>query len=144
MPLNTHAQGRRALAVGIFSLFIVSVRALVRFKQSLWLDEASSVWIAHLPVETLLKSLCDPHLPGYFLLLKTWLAAGETEAWLRLPSLLASLLAIALTYRIGVERCGRTCAGLAAILLALQPLQSWYASEVRMYALVQTLGLMAV
>ena len=118
--------------------------ALARFNQSLWSDEASSVWFARLPVSTLITSICDPHPPAYYLLLKGWLSIGETEAWLRVPSLLAGLLAVALTYQLGKDRCRKSCAGLAAILLALQPLHSWYASEVRMYALVECLGLLIV
>lgn len=108
--------------------------------QSLWLDEASSVWFARLPVSDLLFRLCDPHPPGYYLLLKGWLALGATEAWLRLPSVLASVAAVALTARAGRALLGPRAGVLAALLLATFPLQSWYAAEVRMYALAQALG----
>jgi hypothetical protein len=128
----------------LISLVVLSVLTLARFDQSLWLDEGSSVWFARLPFGTLLNSLCDPHPPGYYLLLKIWLIAGESEAWLRALSLLAALLAVGLTYQIGKEHGGQECAGLAALLLALQPLQSWYGSEVRMYALAQAAGLALV
>ncbi len=126
------------------SLIVTGVLTLARFNQSLWLDEGSSVWFARLPLTTLLHSLCDPHPPGYYVLLKTWLIAGDSEAWLRALSLLAALLAIVLLYQIGKEHGGKACAGLAALLLALQPLQSWYGSEVRMYALTQAAGLALV
>lgn len=108
--------------------------------QSLWLDEASSVWFARLSWGDLLFRLCDPHPPGYYLLLKAWLAPGEAEAWLRLPSLLASVLAVMLTARAGRQILGPRTGVLAALLLTTFPLQSWYAAEVRMYALAQALG----
>ena len=117
---------------------------LSRFGQSLWRDEATSVWFARLPPSTLLGGLCDPHPAGYYLFLKGWLAGGESEFWLRLPSLLAAVLAVALTYRVGREAAGRRCAWLAALLLAVHPLQIWYAGEARMYALAQALGVLAV
>lgn len=142
--MKTQPALRRIPIVLLFSLAVLSVLSLARFDQSLWLDEGSSVWFARLPSTTLVQSLCDPHPAIYYLLLKTWLLAADGEAWLRVPSLLAALLAVVLTYQIGKEHCGKTCAALAAILLALHPLQSWYGSEVRMYALAQVAGLLMV
>lgn len=109
--------------------------------QSLWLDEGSSVWLARLPLITLLTSLCDPHPAGYYLLLKVWLNLGQSEVWLRLPSLVAGLLAVALTWRWGRELAGEPAGRLGALLLASHPSQVWYAAEVRMYTLAQAAGL---
>lgn len=114
------------------------------FGQSLWRDEASSVWFARMPLTTLLGALCDPHPPGYYLLLKLWLAGGAQEFWLRLLSLGAAILAVALSYRLALELWGRRYAWLTALLLALHPLQSWYSSEVRVYTLIQSLGVLLV
>lgn len=124
------------------ALLVTIGLALPLFSRSLWRDEASSVWFARLPLETLWRSLCDPHPAGYYLLLKSWLGGGESEFWLRLPSLWAACLAVALTCRLGRELCGGCCAWLAALLLACHPLQVWYAAEVRMYLPVQTAGLL--
>ena len=144
LSVKTQPALHRIPIVLLFSLAVLSVLSLARFDQSLWLDEGSSVWFARLPLNTLVKSVCDPHPAGYYLLLKSWLFAGDGEAWLRVPSLLAALLAVVLTCQIGQEHCGKTSAALAAILLALHPLQSWYGSEVRMYALAQATGLLMV
>lgn len=128
----------------LFVLFAITALPLSFFHQSIWRDEASSVWFARLPLSTLLTALCDPHPPGYYLFLKAWLLGGEEEFWLRLPSWAAAILAVALTYRWGRDICGRRCAWLAALLLALHPLQSWYAAEIRAYMLVQAFGLLLV
>lgn len=128
----------------LFALGLVTALTLARFDQSLWSDEASSVWFSRLPINSLLTSLCDPHPPGYYLFLHAWRVAGEGEAWLRVPSWLAALLSIGLIYRFAKDKFGSTGATWAALLLALQPLHSWYASEVRMYALTQAAGVLAV
>jgi uncharacterized membrane protein len=119
----------------------------------------------------LLLGRCDPHPPGYYLLLKAWQILGENEAWLRLPSLFGAILAVPVTYQVGVRLAARfhlekavqepaqTSAAktadngksvrwsfvvLAALLLAFHPMQTWYASEARMYALAQCAGLVVV
>ena len=127
----------------IAALVITGALAAARFDQSLWSDEATSVWLARQPIDQLLQTLCDPHPVGYYLLLKAWLTGGDGEAWLRLSSLLAALAGVIITYRLDVMWAGPRLAGLAALLLALQPAYAWYASEVRMYALVTTLGVAA-
>jgi mannosyltransferase len=128
----------------LFAFGLVTVLTLARFDQSLWSDEASSVWFSRLPINSLLTSLCDPHPPGYYLFLQAWRVAGEGEAWLRVPSWLAALLSVGLIYRFAKDKFGSTAATLTALLLALQPLHTWYASEVRMYALTQAAGVLAV
>ena len=126
------------------ALLLAFALPLSRIGASLWSDEATSVWFARWPLSHLLTALCDPHPPGYYLLLKGWLALGEQEGWLRWPSVAASVLAVALTYRLGRVAWQRNIGVLAAILLAIHPLQVWYASEARMYTLAQALGLVAV
>jgi hypothetical protein len=133
-----------SIPAGLIAAGLLTVLALARFNQSLWSDEASSLWFSRQPIGALLTSLCDPHPPGYYLLLKFWALFGSGEAWLRLPSLLAALGALAITYRIARTHSNAIGAGLATLLLALQPLHSWYASEVRMYAPVECAGLLAV
>lgn len=126
------------------ALWLALALPLARFGQSLWSDEATSVWFARWPLSQLLTSLCDPHPPGYYLLLKGWLALGQQEWWVRWLSLAASVLAVALTYRLGRTTWGRGVGVLAALLLALYPLQTWFAGEARMYTLAEALGLVAV
>ena len=118
--------------------------------KSLWIDEADSVYFAEHPWPALLFQLCDPHPPGYYALLKlTITLAGASEFAVRLPSALAGILAIAALARLTRElRLPKVYAArlrirpwLPAALLALAPLQVWYAQEARMYALVTLLGL---
>ncbi|MDX1522750.1 MAG: hypothetical protein R3264_14070, partial [Anaerolineae bacterium] len=128
----------------IAPLLITMMLVLWQGGQSLWRDEASSLWFARQSLPTLLTALCDPHPPGYYLLLKGWQFGGDQELWLRLPSLAAALLGVALTYRLGLKLGGRRWAGLALLLLAWHPLQVWYGGEARMYSLAQAGGLVLV
>jgi uncharacterized membrane protein len=127
-------------ALGIAAIWLATCLPLPLLAQSLWIDEASSIWFARLSLGDLLLHLCDPHPPGYYLLLKGWLALGETEHWVRALSLFASVLAVALTARAAYHISGARAGVLSALLLITFPLQSWYAAEARMYTLVQALG----
>ncbi len=138
-PVSAQAR-RRDIAPVTATILLAAILPLPLLAQSLWLDEASSVWFARLPLADLLLRLCDPHPPGYYLLLKGWLALGEAEPWLRLLSVFASVLAVVLTARAGRRMLSPRAGLLAALLLATFPLQCWYAAEVRMYALAQALG----
>jgi hypothetical protein len=129
--------------ITVLVLLLATALPWGRFGHSLWSDEATSVWFAQRPLPTLLTALCDPHPPGYYLLLKLWLRGGESEAWLRTLSLVVAIGTALLLRRWGRDlRPGDPGVGpLAALLLVTQPLQVWYAAEVRMYILAQALGL---
>ena len=136
---------RARFPIGLFiPVTLALIQTLPRFNQSLWSDEATSVWFSRQPIASLLTTVCDPHPPGYYLFLKFWSVLSTSEVWLRVPSLLAGLGAILVAYEITRRRYGQKTATVVAVILALQPLQSWYASEVRMYALVQFAGLWVI
>lgn len=135
-------QGIASSALVIGALWLTVGLPLGYLGQSLWLDEGTSIWFARQPLHVLLTSLCDPHPPGYYLLLKAWSSGGSGEVWLRLPSLAAAVLAVSLTYRLGQAGLDQRSGRLASLLLATHPLQSWYAAEVRMYTWVQAWGLL--
>ncbi len=128
------------LAGALLFAFALPMLSLTR---SFGSDEASSVWFSRLPLRDLFLRLCDPHPPVYYFLLSVWRRGGETEFWLRFPGLVASLLSIALLARLVRQQMGLRQALWAAWLLAAFPLQSWYAGEARMYALVQLLALVS-
>jgi uncharacterized membrane protein len=128
---------------------VLLLAALVRFltltRQSVWLDESFSYWIAQQPPLQLVGWLWrhDTHGPLYYLLLQPMIALGGDEWLLRLPSALAGLASVGFLYALGAELFDRPTALLSALLLALSPLHIWYAQEARMYALVATLALAA-
>lgn len=108
-------------------------------RQSLWLDEAYSVYLsAHrLPEIIGFTSGSDAHPPFYYILLHTWMALfGSTVGAVRTLSLVASIAAILMTYMVANILASRRVALIASIMMAVSAFQIWYAQEARMYALV--------
>ena len=62
---------------------------------------------------------------------------------LRLPSLLAGVAAIPLTYLLGARTIGRPAAVVGATLVALSPFQILFSTEARSFALLMLLTLLS-
>jgi hypothetical protein len=116
-----------------------------------WHDEAFSAIVARLPLARLIAATAgDVHPPLYYLLLAGWLRLTSflpLETAARSLSLLLSLLALFLYWRL-LSRLGITGAqaGMAWLLAAYLPGLIFFASEARMYALleVEVLGALLV
>lgn len=108
---------------------------------NLWLDEADSWVVARYPLADLLRHLqASPAGPFYFLLLKIWMAAfGDSEAALRSLSLAASLALLPVAYAIGARALSPEAGLLGTLLLAVSPVQLYFAQEARMYMLLTLL-----
>ena len=73
----------------------------------------------------------------YYLLMHGWMAVGTSPAVMRIPSVIAMVVAVALTVIIGRRLTGSGWAGLfAGLIVALTPTISYYAQTARSYALV--------
>ena len=128
---------------------LVAAGLVLRFatlgRQSFWLDEAFCVWVAtQHSAHAIWTRRLDPNEPAtYFLMLRWFLhVTGVSEAAARLPSALSSAAGLGLVYGIGRRLAPGTAVGrLAAVLLALAPIDVWYAQEARMHGMVATLGL---
>ena len=132
----------RSRLTSLLALLAAFALPLLTLTRSLGSDEASSVWFSQAPAAALLLRLCDPHPPAYYLLLAAWQRGGDAEFWLRFPSLLASVLSVALLIRLTRAAAGARAAGWSGLLLATFPLQTWYAGEARLDSLVQLLRLL--
>ena len=102
-------------------------------------DEVATRWAALLPlhlVTHLLRHVDAVH-GLYYLLMHGWMAVGTSPAVMRIPSVIAMVVAVALTVIIGRRLTGSAWAGLfAGLLVALTPTISYYAQTARSYALV--------
>lgn len=119
-----------ALVVGIALRFVT--------RSPLWLDEALSANIAHLPIGQIPEALRhDGHPPLYYLLLHAWMAVfGTGDFAVRSLSGVCSLAALPLAWMIGRRRGGSLLAWLTVGVLAMAPFALRYATETRMYSLV--------
>lgn len=114
--------------------------------QSLWYDEAFSVYLARMsPSEILARTAADIQPPLYYLLLHGWIQrVGDGEAAVRGLSVLFGVLAVPLMYGVAWQLFKSRRAGLlAALLFAVSPLHLWYAQETRMYTLLVFLCLLS-
>ena len=135
-----------AAALLIVLVLAATLRLSLLGSKSLWFDESSSVYFAHLPTEKLWHlgwSQPEPHPPLYYHILSYWVDwFGDSETSVRLPSALVSLVAVALIYVLGRRLFNYRVGALAAALLAISPLHIWYAQEARMYAPMTTIMLL--
>lgn len=130
----------RALPLLVLVLVALALRLYRLDAQSLWLDEASSLRDARAFGAGGLTALArvDQVAPLHAILL--WIAiriGGESEAALRMPSVIAGVLAVPAIYFTARRLFPRPAVALAsAALLAISPFAIWYAQEARMYACV--------
>ncbi len=108
---------------------------------SFWLDEAWSIWFAQQPLLDLWTSIphFEPHPPLYYTFLKSWIFVfGTSESAARGLSVLFGVLTVPVVYWLGVNvgggRTGRWVGTIAALAVALSPVQIEYSQEARPYA----------
>lgn len=109
----------------------------------LWLDEALSVDISRLPLGDIPAALRrDGHPPLYYVVLHLWTGVfGEGDTAVRALSGLWSLALLPLLWVAGRRVGGPRTAGLAVLLVAVNPWAIRYATEARMYSMLAVLVL---
>lgn len=131
-------------------LLVLAAATLLRFlllgSKSLWFDEAFSALEAQRSLQAIWSprtSYLEPHPPLYYTMLHYWVSWwGSSETAVRFPSALMSLVNVGLLYGLGRRLANERVAMLAAALLALSPLNIWYAQEARMYVFITGAGLL--
>ncbi len=139
---------RFLLILLVLGAFALRVSTLAR--QSLWRDEVDAIFMALRPLEQTLSmfTAMAQNGPLYFLTLRPWLQiVGSSEFALRFLSAAAGVAAIPLLWQVA-RRLTRGApayvAGMAALLLAINPYALWYSQEGKMYAIIMLLALGAV
>lgn len=126
-----------ALAWLAFALRVYSLDG-----QSLWYDEGFSIWLASQDLFSITYGDFNPPLHLY--LLHFWMEwAGQSELAARFLSVIFSTFTVLATIRLGTRLFDRATGLVAGLIIAVAPLQLWYAQEVRMYAMVGALCLLA-
>lgn len=106
-------------------------------RRGLWLDEAYTLGAIH-QLDTAVPGTSWT-MSGYYGLLRVWTRGSESVWWMRTPSVLAALGALAVTVALARRHVGAREAGLAGVLLALSPMWLTYAQEARSYGFVMLL-----
>jgi len=122
---------------------VVLVGLALRFwtRSALWLDEALTVDISRLPLHEIPAYLKrDGAPPLFYVLLHFWMGIfGSSPEAVRALSGVLSVATLPVAWVAGRRYGGRTVAWVVVALLASAPFAVYYATEVRMYALVMFL-----
>lgn len=115
------------------------LRLLSLTAQSIWLDEAYSVFIVKYDLGYIWNFTVnfDQHPPLYYILLYGWVHLfGDSLAMVRLLSVLFAVPSIWLIYLLATRLFDRNTGRVAAFIMAISPFHIWYSQETRMYSMV--------
>lgn len=112
---------------------------------SVWFDEGYSIMLAQRPVHELINlTAVDAHPPFYYLFLKAWASIfGWSELSLRASSAVAGAVAVFFLL-LAIRKLFSTKVALVSIFfVVIAPFMLRYDYEIRMYALVTCIGMIA-
>ena len=121
---------------------IVALGAVLRLvalgNKSFWLDEIASMVITRLPAQQFWAMLWhhEGNMALYYVLLRSWLRFGVSEAHVRLFSAIVGTASIPMMYALGKLLCGENPARLATLLFALNGCAVAVSQEARGYSLL--------
>jgi mannosyltransferase len=127
-----------AVAVAAAAMAILGVWGLAR-RGTMGNDEIASRWAASLSLRQLFHLLrhVDAVHGLYYLLLHGWMVFGTTPTIIRIPSVIIMTAAAGLIVVVGRRLTGSVWAGLfAGLIMAFDPVISFYAQTARSYAMV--------
>jgi len=125
---------RKLLYIILLGLFL---RLIFLFHHDVWFDEAVSILISHLPVKELIwVASYDNNPPLYYLLLHFWMKVSQNPIWLRALSLIFSTATIPAVFLLGRSLANQKTAIFTSLLVAIMPVQLYYAGEIRFYSLL--------
>jgi mannosyltransferase len=119
-------------------VFATALTGLIQLgTKSLWHDEAYSVAMAELGSSAFFKALLHQEAFSglYYLVLRPWSMLGDSETWLRLPSVAFGVLAACMLFALNRRLFGSRVATIATILLAVNVFYVEYLQEARAYSM---------
>jgi 4-amino-4-deoxy-L-arabinose transferase-like glycosyltransferase len=146
LGLGKNIKGQTYILLLAIILLAFILRAYRLGHQSLWDDEAKSVWVSSWSVtEILVEQSQHEHPPLHYLLLHFWLPlAGESEFSVRFVSLFFGLLSVPIIYKLGKALSSAKLGLLAAFVTAIAPFWVYFSQETRMYTTATFFSLSAV
>lgn len=132
------------IVLGAVFLLALGLRLWHLDKQSLWMDEAFSVWVASHSLTNILELLkMDNHPPGFYAFLHFWLQGGKMETYLRLPFVLLGACNVVLIYLTAKNCFGFKTAVLSSVFWAVSFNCMNAETQVRMYGMATCFSLLA-
>jgi uncharacterized membrane protein len=135
-----------ALVLAVIGLIAAALRVTLLGQHSLWFDEAYVYRVTQASWPGLFAQLRaqDAHPPLYYVLMKLWVrVAGDSEVAMRAPSVCFSVATVGLTYALARRVTSDRVALLAALIVAVSPIEIMSGQEARMYPLLGMLALLS-
>ncbi|HVO61068.1 MAG TPA: glycosyltransferase family 39 protein [Terriglobales bacterium] len=152
----THNAGASVLGPRVSSgsilgalVVITALGAWLRLQElgtfNLWLDEAYSVFFAHMPAGEFWKLMWsrEGNMLLYYVFLRSWVHLGDTEFMLRLSSVQFAVFSIPIIYLLGRDLFGRMEGLIAAALLSVHMFHVFLSRQARSYSLLVLLLLLS-
>lgn len=118
-----------------YSLVFVALMSLNRlFNDPLWYDETFAVVTSRLDhfSDVFTVILSDVHTPTHYFLLHLWIKVfGDSQIAVRVPSLIAGVLTVFVSYRLARTFYNRNWSSWSALLVAMTPSVIHYSAEAR-------------
>ncbi len=136
---TTRPLPRRMVLIALGAL--VGLGALLRFyaiaRGSIWMDEATSIDFARMPLGDFLIAVRDDeaNMAFYHLLLRLFLWFGESAFVVRTLSALCGVAAIGVVYLLGRRLFDERVGLVSAALFSVNVFDIWFSQEVRGYSL---------
>lgn len=141
---KTTLSHRWLLLIAAILVFAFAVR-VVGSGYPMWTDEGWSIWFTEPGGFSDVYSRLDRHPPLYFYTLLVWRdIAGDSHLALRMLSMFAGLMTVALSFRIASDVFNRRVGFYASLLVAALPMSAYYGQEVRHYGWLTLFALLTI
>jgi uncharacterized membrane protein len=138
------ANRNRAILIPLVLIIILGafLRIFNLGMESIWLDEAASIFESTLSVSEISSHSNQP--PLYFILLKWWINLwGTSEIAIRSLSAIFGIFAIFITYLVGKELFNQKVGLVASLIAAISQFYIYFSQEARAYSLLLLLSLLS-
>jgi uncharacterized membrane protein len=143
-------RNRNNLRIFLLPLIIISILAIALFSffgldNSIFVDEAYSVYVASHNFEDIIENLKNDNGPPlYYFLLAIWIKAfGTSEFVIRSLSSIFYILSIIFVYVLGKSFYDKKTGLLCSFLYMLSPIAIRHAQNARMYSLLGLIGILS-
>jgi mannosyltransferase len=127
--------------VAVLTIIGTVLRLLHLGKRSIWHDEAFSIALTHLSWSEMLTASREAAMSPYQVVVRLWMMLfGDSEASVRMPSVIFSVATLPLLYALARRLAGMRGAVAATILFAVNLYSIRYAQEARCYSLMTLLA----
>ena len=124
--------------LALVAVLAFALRAWHLGARSLWLDEGVSIGLARMSWHEFARALYtrEANMSLYYLLLRGWARLGDSEFFLRLPSVICGTAAVVIFTIFVARLLGQKVAFITGLLLSVSVLHIRYTRELRSYGVL--------